>query len=84
MGLVQEDRTQSPYQLTTGKWMKSLSLVPFSLEADRMIAAIAVIYETNSFHGQVNGNIVSFATRQGFLGKLCFDHSYLMSLLVTL
>jgi hypothetical protein len=49
-----------------------------------MIAAIAVIYETNSFHGQVNGNIVSFATRQGFLGKLCFDHSYLMSLLVTL
>jgi hypothetical protein len=75
MGLAHEDKTQTPYQLSNGKWMKSLSLIPFTLEADRMIAAVAVIYETDSFHGQVvNGNIVSFATRQGLLGKFYFSH----------
>jgi hypothetical protein len=69
MGLVHEDRTQSSYPLSTGKWMKSLSLIPFSMEADCMIASTAVIYGTDSFNGQVvNGNILSFATRQGLMG----------------
>jgi hypothetical protein len=49
--------------------MKSLSLIPFSMEADCMIASTAVIYGTDSFNGQVvNGNILSFATRQGLMG----------------
>jgi hypothetical protein len=76
MGLVHEDRTQAPYQLSsTGKWMKSLSLIPFSLEADRMIATTAVIYETDNFHGQLaNGNIMSFSTRQALLGERYFIH----------
>lgn len=70
MGLIFEDRTRSAYQLSNGKWMKSLSLIPFALEADRMIAAIAVIYDTDTFHGQLsNGNIISFSTRQGLLGN---------------
>lgn len=80
MGLVHEDRTRSPYQLSTGKWMKSISLIPFALEADRMIATVAVIYDTNNFHGQIsNGNVLSFATRQGLLGKCRFakrHHTY--------
>ena len=80
MGLVVEDRTQEAYQLSTGKWMKSLSLIPFALEADRMIAATAVIYETESFHGQVaNGNTLSFSTRQGLLGEHYFVHIVLLS-----
>lgn len=84
MGMVHEDRTQSPYQLSTGKWMKSLSLIPFALEADRMIASIAFIYGTDSFHGQVvNGNILSFATRQGPLGK-CTFFSHIASYLLIL
>jgi hypothetical protein len=74
MGTVQEDRTRDAYQLlATGKWMKSLSIIPFALEADRMVAAVAVIYGTDVFHGQViNGNTISFATRQGLLGKFHF------------
>jgi len=77
MGLVHEDRTRAPYQLMgSGKWMKSLSLIPFALEADRMIASVAIIYETESFHGQVvNGNILSFATRQGMLGEKCMTYT---------
>jgi hypothetical protein len=79
MGLVHEDRTQAPYQLSTGKWMKSLSLIPFALEADRMIATTAVIYETESFHGQlVNGNTLSFSTRQGLLGERHFIHIFIL------
>jgi hypothetical protein len=75
MGLVHEDRTQSAYPLSTGKWMKSLSLIPFSMEADRLIASTAVIYETDTFHGQiVNGNILSFATKQQLIGERIFYH----------
>jgi len=82
MGIVHEDKTRSAYQLSTGKWMKSLSIIPFTLEADRMIASTAVIYETDRFHGQViNGNIMSFTTRQGLLGEhifitYCEHHAY--------
>lgn len=78
VGMVHEDRTREPYQLSTGRWMKSLSLIPFSLEAERMIAAIAVIYDTEGFHGQVvNGNTLTFATRQGLLGECRFVRIHL-------
>jgi len=78
MGMVHEDRTRAPYQLSNGKWMKSMSLIPFALEADRMIAATAAIFQVEQFRGQVNdGNILSLVTRQGVIGKALIIYIYM-------
>jgi hypothetical protein len=70
MGMLHEDKTREAYQLSNGKWMKSISLIPFALEADRMIAATAVIFGVEQFRGQlIDGNVLSFSTRQGMLGN---------------
>lgn len=64
MGMVHEDRTRSAYQLSNGKWMKSLSIIPFALETERMIATTALVLGVEQFRGQLIGNVLSFATRQ--------------------
>ena len=77
MGMVHEDKTREAYQLTNGKWMKSISLVPFTLEADHMIAATAVVFGVEQFRGQLlDGNILNFSTRQGILGKGLSVHMF--------
>lgn len=72
MGMLHEDRTREPYKLPNGRSMKSLSIVPFALEADRMIAAIAVLLNVEQFHGQLDGNVLSFVTRQSSISKFQF------------
>jgi len=70
MGMVHEDKTWEAYQLTNGKWMKSISLVPFTLEADCMIAATAVVFSIEQFYGQLlDGDILNFSMCQGILDK---------------
>ena len=42
----------------------------FTLKADRMIAATAVVFGVEQFRGQLlDGNVLNFSTRQGILGK---------------
>ena len=74
MGMVREDKTRAPYQLSNDKWMKTMTLIPFALEADRMITATAMIFDTEQFKGQLlDGNVMSFSSRQGLIGKNHID-----------
>lgn len=68
MGLVVNDRTQEPYQLPSGKWMKSLTITPFALEFERNVTATCMIAGVKEFIGQISGNELTFGTRQAPLG----------------
>jgi hypothetical protein len=70
MGMVHENKMRAPFQISNGKWMKTMTLIPFALEADQMITATAMIFDTEQFKGQLlDGNIMSFSLRQGLIGK---------------
>lgn len=78
MGMLREDKTRAPFQISNGKWMKTMTLVPFALEADRMITATAMIFDTEQFKGQLlDGNVMSFSSRQGLIGKNHIDRASL-------
>jgi hypothetical protein len=78
MGMLREDKTRAPFQISNGKWMKMMTLVPFALEADRMITATVMIFDTEQFKGQLlDGNVMSFSSRQGLIGKNHIDQASL-------
>ena len=68
MGLLYEDKTQEAYEVNHGKHhMKSLSILPFSLEIERAISILCLLASERSFKSQALNNTVSFGSRMELL-----------------
>lgn len=78
VGFVQEDRTVEAFTVPkTGKLMKSFSVIPLSLEAERNFAATCVLFGVETFTSDILNNVLTMTTRSELpLGKRLFAYNY--------
>ena len=64
MGFLYEDKTQETYEVNGGRHhMKSLSIIPFTLEIDRAVSVLCLLASEPAFRSQAVGNTISFGSR---------------------
>jgi hypothetical protein len=78
VGFVNEDKTTEPFTVPkNGKIMKSFSLIPLSLEAERNFAVICVLFGVETYTSDILGNILTLTTRSEVpLGKRLLSNIY--------
>lgn len=54
---------------TGERFTKIITGTPHSLEYERMVSVICVVYGVNFFHSQTLGNRLTFSTRSGYLSE---------------
>jgi hypothetical protein len=71
VGFVHEDKTTEPFVTQSRKLMKSLSLVPLALEAERNFAVTCLAFGVDSYVSDIINNVLTLTTRFEDAGK-CF------------
>jgi hypothetical protein len=71
VGFVHEDKTTEPFVTQSRKLMKSLSLVPLALEAERNFAVTCLAFGVDSYVSDIIDNVLTLTTRFEDAGE-CF------------
>jgi hypothetical protein len=77
VGFVSEDKTTEPFTVPkNGRIMKSFSLIPLSLEAERNFASICVLFGVETYTSDILGNVLTLTTRSEVPGKRLLSNIY--------
>ena len=77
VGFVSEDKTTEPFTVPkNGKLMKSFSLIPLSLEAERNFASICVLFGVETYTSDILSNVLTLTTRSEVPGKRLLSNFY--------
>jgi hypothetical protein len=63
MGFLYEHKMQETYKVNSGRHhMKSLSIIPFTLEINRAVSVLCLLASESAFRSQAVGNTINFGS----------------------